>query len=108
MYSVRCAVALGRSDLFVFVDFCALWENSFELQVISFRGEALRFRPRPSRLARNNYEHAYMHCEHSHWAQNAMGMRVAFTPHFRERKLPLRAWAGRAVLARRVRALAGT
>ena len=27
--------------------------------------------------------------------------------HFRERKLPLRVWAGRAVLARRARALAG-
>ena len=36
-----------------------------------------------------------------------MGVRVAFTPHFRERKLPHRAWAGRAVLARLVRALAG-
>ena len=43
---------------------------------------------------------------HTH-AQIAMGMRVAFTPHFRERKLPLWAWAGRAVLARRVRARAG-
>ena len=40
-------------------------------------------------------------------AQIAMGVRVAFTPHFRERKLPLRAWAGRAVLARLVRAPAG-
>ena len=43
---------------------------------------------------------------HTH-AQIAMGMHVAFTPHFRERKLPHRAWAGRAVLARLVRAPAG-
>ena len=33
---------------------------------ISFVGEALRIRPRPSRLARNNYEHTYMHCKCSH------------------------------------------
>ena len=83
MYYVRCAVALERGDLFGFV--ILVGHFFVELQVISFRGEALRFRPRPSRLARNNYEHAYMRCEHSHWAQNAMGMRVAFTPHFRER-----------------------
>ena len=68
-YCVRRAVALSVYALFVyFLIFC--WNVLYRIVCISSLGEALRMRPRPSRLARNNYDHAHMRHDCSHQLGN--------------------------------------